>query len=127
MFLHTRLKVRDLDRAIAFYTQHFGFALRGRKTSPRGSQLAFLKHPGSPTELELAYLPWDVDFNLPEDIFHIALGVPDVWEACQALSAAGVKVTEEPGPRRDGGGMAFIEDPDGYEIELLSEAPAAGA
>lgn len=125
MFLHTRLKVRDMARSIAFYTEHFGFELRGQKTSPRGSQLAFLKHPASPTELELAFLPWDPDFQLPEDIFHIALGVPDVWAACEALEKAGVKVTEAPSERRAGGGMAFIEDPDGYEIELLSAPPSA--
>lgn len=125
MFLHTRLKVRDLERSIAFYTEHFGMTLRGRKSSPRGSQLAFLRHPGSPTELELAHLPWDPDFQLPEDIFHLAFGVPDVWATCEALAAAGVKVTEAPGPRREGGGMAFIEDPDGYEIELLSAPPSA--
>ncbi|MEB3195865.1 MAG: VOC family protein [Candidatus Sericytochromatia bacterium] len=122
MFLHVRLKVRDMARAIQFYTSHLGFSLRDNATSPRGSQLAFLTHPDSPTELELAYLPWDPDFQLPEDIFHLAFSVPRMDEALAALRAAGVKVTEEASPRRHGGFMAFIEDPDGYEIELLSEA-----
>lgn len=120
MFLHVRLKVRDMDRAIAFYTTHLGFGLRDRKTSPRGTQLVFLAHPGSPTELELAYLPWDPDFQLPEDIFHLAFQVADMHAALGQMRAAGVKVTEEPSERGDGGWMAFIEDPDGYEIELLS-------
>lgn len=123
MFLHTRLKVRDLDRAIAFYSTHFHMVCRDRKTSPRGSQLAFMTMPGSPTELELAYLPWDPDFQLPEDIFHLAFRVEDMHASIAQMRAAGVKVTEEPSERRDGGNMAFIEDPDGYEIELLSFAP----
>ncbi|MEB3286192.1 MAG: VOC family protein [Vampirovibrionales bacterium] len=123
MFLHTRLKVRDLDRSIAFYQTHFGMICRDRKTSPRGSQLAFMTMPGSPTELELAYLPWDPDFQLPEDIFHLAFRVQEVASAIEKMRAAGVKVTEEPSGRRNGGQMAFIEDPDGYEIELLSYAP----
>ena len=123
MFLHVRLKVRDMDRAIAFYTQHLGFSLRDRKTSPRGSQLVFLAHPGSPTELELAYLPWDPDFQLNEDIFHLAFQVDDMHATLAAMRAGGVKVTEEPSERGAGGWMAFIEDPDGYEIELLSGGP----
>lgn len=120
MFLHTRLKVRDMDRAINFYSQHLGLVLRDRKTSPRGTQLAFMHCPGSPTELELAHLPWDPDFKLDEDIFHIAFSVEDMHATVERMRAAGVKVTEEPGPD---GHMAFIEDPDGYEIELLEYDP----
>lgn len=123
MFLHTRLKVRDLDRAIAFYSTHFHMVCRDRKTSPRGSQLAFMTMPGSPTELELAYLPWDPDFTLPEDIFHLAFSVSDMASTIAQMRAAGVKITEEPSKRSNGGHMAFIEDPDGYEIELLSYSP----
>jgi lactoylglutathione lyase len=123
MFLHTRLKVRDIDRAIAFYSTHFNMVCRDRKTSPRGSKLAFMTMPGSPTELELAYLPWDPDFQLPEDIFHLAFKVEDMEATLNRMRAAGVKITEEPSERRDGGYMAFIEDPDGYEIELLSFSP----
>lgn len=123
MFLHTRLKVRDLDRSIAFYSQHFHMVCRDRKTSPRGSQLAFMTMPGSPTELELAFLPWDPDFQLPEDIFHLAFRVEDMTTSLAQMREAGVKITEEASDRRDGGEMAFIEDPDGYEIELLSFGP----
>jgi lactoylglutathione lyase len=123
MFLHTRLKVRDLERSIAFYETYFNMVCRDRKTSPRGSQLAFMTMPGSPTELELAYLPWDPDFHLPEDIFHLAFRVEDMDATLAKMRKDGVKITEEPSGRRDGGEMAFIEDPDGYEIELLSFAP----
>jgi lactoylglutathione lyase len=123
MFLHTRLKVRNLDRSIAFYTTFFNMVCRDRKTSPRGSQLAFMTMPGTPTELELAYLPWDPDFSLPEDIFHLAFKVEDMDATLQQMRQRNVKITEEPSERREGGSMAFIEDPDGYEIELLSFAP----
>ena len=123
MFLHTRLKVRDLERSIAFYSTHFYMVCRDRKSSPRGSQLAFMTMPGSPTELELAYLPWDPDFQLPEDIFHLAFKVDDMGATIERMRAAGVKITEEPSGRRESGEMAFIEDPDGYEIELLSFGP----
>ncbi len=123
MFLHTRLKVRDIDRAIAFYSRYFNMTCRGRKTSPRGSQLAFMQAPGSPTELELAYLPWDPDFQLPEDIFHLAFQVDNVPDTLEKMRAEGVKITEECTTMANGRSMAFIEDPDGYEIELLSGQP----
>lgn len=118
-FLHTRLKTRDIDRSIAFYTTHLGCELVGRKTSPRGSQLAFVRFPGVDADLELAYLPWDPDFKLDEDIFHLAFEVEDLPRRVEDLRAAGVKITEEPMKTSSGSWMAFIEDPDGYEIELL--------
>lgn len=122
-FLHTRLKVRDLERAIAFYEANFGFKVRVRHTSGRGSKLAHMQLPGGGTELELALLPWDPDFKLDEDIFHIAFLVDSVREAVAAMRKRGVKITEE--PHQSGSGwMAFIEDPDGYEIELLDHAKA---
>ena len=118
-FLHTRLKTRDMERAIAFYTTHLGCKLLGRKTSPRGSLLAFLALPGVGVELELAHLPWDPDFKLDEDIFHLAFEVPDLPGRVEAMRAAGIKITDEPMKMSSGSLMAFIEDPDGYEIELL--------
>lgn len=120
-FLHTRFKVRDLDRAIRFYEDNFGFQVRVRTTSGRGTQLAHLHLPGSETELELAFLPWDPDFQLAEDILHIAFQVPSVPETVEAMRARGVTITEEP-HESDSGWMAFIEDPDGYEIELLDRS-----
>lgn len=115
MFLHVRIKVRDLERSIAFYTEYFGFRLRKRKTTQRGSQLAFLHQEGTPTEIELAYLPWDPDFKLDEDILHVAFSVPDMQTALERFRAGGVPVTEE------GEHISFIADPDGYEVELISD------
>lgn len=118
-FLHTRLKVRDLDRAIRFYEAHFGASVRARHESGRGSQLAHLRLPGTDAELELAYLPWDPDFQLGEDIVHLAFQVDDMHATLSQFRQAGVKITEEAAPMRGGGSMAWVEDPDGYEIELL--------
>ena len=122
-YLHTRLKVRDMERAIAFYTTHLGCELRRRSTSPRGTQLAFLKLPGVDADLELAYLPWDPDFQLAEDIVHLAFQVPDMTTTLERMREAGVTITEEPA-KGSSGMMAFIEDPDGYEIELLDYSPS---
>lgn len=124
-FLHTRLKVRDLERSIRFYEDNFGFSVRVRHSSPRGSQLAHLRLPEGGTELELAYLPWDPDFKLAEDIFHIAFLVESVARTVEEMRARGVRITEEP-MATSSGTMAFLEDPDGYEIELLDHAKAAG-
>lgn len=125
-FLHTRIRVRDIERSIRFYTENLGCALRGRSTSPRGNQLAFLSLPGGSAELELCFMPGSPDFSFPEDIFHLAFEVEDMEEAHRRLRANGVRFTEGPDRMRSGTWMAFIEDPDGYEIELLQHAPGGG-
>ncbi|MBU6427797.1 MAG: VOC family protein [Cyanobacteria bacterium REEB65] len=121
-FLHTRLKVRDLERSIAFYCQQLGCTLTERKVSGRGTQLAFLALPGARAHLELAYLPWDPDFRLDDDIFHLAFEVPNLDQAIATLRAAGIPITEEASRSSSGSLLAFIADPDGYEIELLQHA-----
>lgn len=122
-FLHTRLKVRDMDRSIAFYTEQLGCTVTRRSTSPRGTQLTFLRLPGVEADLELAFLPWDPDFQLAEDIVHLAFQVSNMTETLAKMREAGVKITEEPS-QGSSGMMAFIEDPDGYEIELLDYSPS---
>jgi lactoylglutathione lyase len=116
-FLHARIRVRDLERSVAFY-RLLGLEEHGRSTSPRGSQLVFMRDPKTQVDVELAYLPWAGPFQLEEDIFHLAFQVSDLDAELERLRQAGVKVTEEP-TRTANGAFAFIEDPDGYEIELL--------
>ncbi len=123
-FLHTRLKVRDMERAIAFYTGHLGCTLTHQSRSPRGTQLTFLKLPGVDADLELAHLPWDPDFQLAEDIVHLAFEVTDLVATVERMRGAGVSITEEPMQTSSGTWMAFIADPDGYEIELLDHSQA---
>lgn len=115
--LHTRLRVADLDRSIAFYGL-LGMTVRGRSQSPRGNQLVFLQAPEGGSEIELCHIPDGSPFTLPEDLVHIAFQSLDLKADLSRLSALNVKVTEPYTPTGHGA-LAFIEDPDGYEVELL--------
>lgn len=122
--LHTMLRVGDLDRSIAFYTELLGMQLLRRRDFPGGRfTLAFLGYgPESEhTVLELTH-NWDTDsYDLGTAYGHIAIGVDDVYAACERIRASGGKVVREPGPMQHGSTvLAFVEDPDGYRIELLS-------
>lgn len=122
--LHTMLRVGDLDRSIAFYTELLGMQLLRRRDFPGGRfTLAFLGYgPESEhTVLELTH-NWDTDsYDLGTAYGHIAIGVDDVYAACERIRAGGGKVVREPGPMQHGSTvLAFVEDPDGYRIELLS-------
>ncbi len=121
VFLHTRVRVSDLDNSINFYCEHLGFKVLSRSArSPDGNQIAHLELPGNAHTLELTYSD-DYDLNVPEDLMHIAIGVPDLIACCAELEANGIEIWPD-GWREifaDGRKMAFIDDPDGYEIELL--------
>jgi lactoylglutathione lyase len=122
-FLHTMLRVGDLDRSIAFYTEVLGMTLLRRKDYPGGSfTLAFLGYGPEETHpaLELTY-NWGVDaYDLGTGYGHIALGVDDIYETCRRIEEKGGKVTRPPGPMKHGTTViAFIEDPDGYKVELI--------
>jgi lactoylglutathione lyase len=132
-FLHTMLRVGDLQRAIDFYTQVLGMQLLRTSENPEYKySLAFLGFEGGnpgQAELELTY-NWGVDhYELGTAYGHIAIGVPDVYAACDKISASGGQVTREPGPVKGGTTViAFVTDPDGYKIELIQRpALAAGA
>lgn len=123
--LHTMLRVGNLDRSIAFYTDVLGMKLLRRKDYPDGRfTLAFLGYgPESEnTVLELTH-NWDTEHYEPgEGYGHIAIGVDDVYAACDRISESGGKVIREPGPMKHGTTiLAFVEDPDGYKVELLSD------
>ncbi|MFZ2207336.1 MAG: lactoylglutathione lyase [Porticoccaceae bacterium] len=122
--LHTMLRVGDLDRSIAFYTGLLGMRLLRRKDFPGGRfTLAFLGYgpESEQTVLELTH-NWDTASYDPGTAYgHIAIGVDDVYAACERIKARGGKVVREPGPMQHGSTvLAFVEDPDGYRIELLS-------
>lgn len=122
-FLHTMFRVGDLERSIAFYTEIIGMELLRQKEFPGGKfTLAFLGFGPEETHpaLELTY-NWDKDsYNLGDAFGHIALGVEDIYATCDAIRAAGGTISREPGPMKHGTTViAFVEDPDGYKIELI--------
>jgi len=125
-FLHTMLRVGDLQRSIDFYTRHFGMTMR--RTTDRPEQqykLAFLGYgPGvDGPEIELTY-NYGVDrYELGTAFGHLAIGAPDIAAVCDSVRAAGGTVTREPGPVKGGTTViAFVQDPDGYKIELIQTA-----
>ncbi|MDD5393161.1 MAG: lactoylglutathione lyase [Thiothrix sp.] len=128
--LHTMLRVGDLERSIVFYTNVLGMQLLRRKDYPAGEfTLAFIGY-GDETDqtvLELTY-NWGVDkYELGTAFGHIALEVPDVYAACDKMRAAGGKIIREAGPMNAGTTIiAFLEDPDGYQIELIGEKHQRG-
>ena len=123
-FLHTMLRVGDLPRSIAFYTQVLGMQLIRQSENAVGRYtLAFLGFAGGnphQAELELTY-NWGVDsYDMGTAYGHIALGVPDCAAACEKIRAAGGSITREAGPVKGGSTIiAFVQDPDGYKIELI--------
>lgn len=123
--LHTMLRVGDLDRAIAFYRDVLGMGLISRKDYPEGKfTLAFLGYGTNPehAEIELTH-NWGVpSYDIGTAYGHIALGVDDIYATCDRIRAAGGKITREPGPMKHGTTViAFVQDPDGYKVELIEE------
>ena len=116
-FLHCRIRVRDLDRSANFYTEVLGMRELRRSTSPAGNQLCFLALPGNDTQIELCYSPDFGDLVFPEDIFHFAFSVFDLAEFRKKWEPAGIEFWPTEGPVN--GHFYFIDDPNGYEIEVI--------
>lgn len=122
--LHTRMRVSDMDETIKFYTTVLGLEVMERKTSPRGSHLAFLKVPNSDELIELASYPPSGPVRVQEDLVHLAFQVENLDNAVRDLAGRGVKVTDGPTRTSSGSRFIFIDAPDGYEIELIERSPA---
>ena len=121
--LHTMIRVNDLEESIRFYCDLLGMKLLRKKDYPDGRfTLAFVGY-GSESDaavIELTY-NWDThQYDLGNAFGHLAVGVSDIYQTCEALRAKGGKIAREPGPMKFGGSeIAFIEDPNGYRIELI--------
>ena len=127
--LHTMLRVADLDRSLRFYAEALGMSLLSRKDYPGGKfTLAFVGYGKNPehAELELTH-NWETSaYELGTAYGHVAIGVDDIYAVCDRVRAAGGTVTREPGPMKHGTTViAFVQDPDGYKVELIDEASRA--
>jgi lactoylglutathione lyase len=121
--LHTMIRVGDLDKSIAFYTDVLGMKLLRRKDYPDGRfTLAFVGYGDEVdhTVVELTH-NWDTkSYDIGSGFGHLAIAVPDAYKACDDVKKRGGKVTREAGPMKHGTTViAFVEDPDGYKIELV--------
>jgi lactoylglutathione lyase len=119
-FLHTRIRVQDIDASVAFY-EKLGYEVSDRKPSPQGNSLVFLTLPGNDVFLELCHSP-DYTIRCPEDLMHTCLGVPDITAYCGQLESAGIEIWPANWREKFSSGarpMAFVTDPDGYEVEIL--------
>jgi lactoylglutathione lyase len=122
--LHTMIRVRDLDKSLDFYTGHLGMKVLRKQDYPGGRfTLAFVGYGDEKdnTVIELTH-NWDQaePYELGSGFGHLAVAVPDIYGACTEMEAQGVSITRPPGPMKHGSTViAFIEDPDGYKVELI--------
>lgn len=127
--LHTMIRVADLDQSIDFYTNCLGMELQKKKDYPGGEfTLAFVGYDEG-AQIELTY-NWGKDepYERGDGFGHIALGVDDIETSCEKVREFGAEVTREPGPMKHGSTViAFVEDPDGYQIELIEKGTGEDA
>ncbi|MEX2454072.1 MAG: lactoylglutathione lyase [Rhodospirillaceae bacterium] len=122
--LHTMIRVKDLDKSVDFYSRHLGMEMLRKKEYPDGKFTNVFMGYGDEsahTVLELTY-NWGQEepYSHGSGFGHLAVGVPDIHAACEAMQAEGMKIPRPPGPMKHGTTViAFIEDPDGYKIELI--------
>jgi lactoylglutathione lyase len=122
--LHTRYRVNDLERTVKFYREVLGLAELKRHKSPRGSELVFLKAPGSPEEIEICFFPGSEPVRVQPDLTHLAFEVDSLEEFARHLAKQGLKYSDGPTTSSSGTVFAFIDAPEGYEIELIQKGRA---
>jgi len=119
--LHTRYRVNDLERTVKFYREVLGLAEARRHKSPRGSELVFLKTPGSEEEIEICSYPAAGPVQVQPDLTHLAFAVDGLEEFGKHLAKLGLKFSDGPTPSSSRT-IAFIDAPEGYEIELIQKS-----
>jgi lactoylglutathione lyase len=122
--LHTRYRVNDLERTVKFYRDVLGLEEARRHKSPRGSELVFFKTPGSQEEIEICHLPGSEPVQVQPDLTHLAFEVDSLEEFGRHLAQFGLKYSDGPTPSSSGA-IAFIDAPEGYEIELIQKRKTA--
>lgn len=121
--LHTRYRLDDLERSVKFYKEVLGLEEVRRQKSPRGSELVFLKAPGSEELIELCHFPSGGPVQVQPDLTHLAFQVDSLEAFGRHLESLGLKYSDGPHRKPNGGGIAFIDAPEGYEVELIELAP----
>ena len=122
--LHTRYRLSDLEKSVKFYKEVLGLEEVRRNKSPRGSELVFLKAPDSEEQIELCYFPNSGPVQVQPDLTHLAFEVDSLEEFGKHLEKLGWKYSDGPHYKDNGGGFAFVDAPEGYEIELIQKPKA---
>ncbi len=122
--LHTRMRVNDIEATVKFYEQALGLKVSRRHTSPRGAQLAFLATPNSEEEIEICQMPAGKSpaVQVQPDLMHLAFEVDDMTAFVAAVEKKGFKLSDGPSKTGSGSVIAFIDAPEGYEVELIQKA-----
>jgi lactoylglutathione lyase len=120
--LHTRYRVNDLEKTVRFYVDVLGLQEVRRHKSPRGSELVFLKTPGSEELIEICSFPSSGPVQVQADLTHLAFQVDNLESFAKHLEKHGIKYSDGPHMKENGSGFAFIDAPEGYEIELMQLA-----
>jgi lactoylglutathione lyase len=119
-FLHTRMRVNDLERTVKFYEEALGLKVKGRHMSPRGAQLAFLLTPNGDAEIEICQMPPGAPpVQVQPDLMHLAFAVDDLAAFAAELARKGFALSDGPTLTGNGTLLAFIDAPEGYEVELI--------
>ncbi|MES1168705.1 MAG: VOC family protein [Oleiharenicola lentus] len=120
--LHTRMRVNDIEKTVKFYEQALGLTVSRRHTSPRGAQLVFLTTPGSEEEIEICQMPAGAEpVKVQPDLMHLAFGVDDLEAFAADLKKKGFALSDGPTKTGSGSVIAFIDAPEGYEVELIQK------
>ncbi|MGC3989188.1 MAG: VOC family protein [Chthoniobacteraceae bacterium] len=120
--LHTRYRVTDLEKTVYFYKEVLGLEEVRRHTSGRGSQLVFFKAPGSEEEIEICKYDGSGPVQVGPDLTHLAFEVDDIEAFAKETAAKGYPLSDGPHHNSSGGAIAFIDAPEGYEVELIQRA-----
>ncbi len=121
--LHTRMRVNDIEATVKFYTEALGLIEARRHTSPRGAQLAFLATPNSDEEIEICQMPAGAEpVKVQSDLMHLAFEVENLEQFAADAKAKGYELSDGPTTTSSGSVIAFIDAPEGYEVELIQKA-----
>jgi lactoylglutathione lyase len=120
--LHTRMRVNDIERTVKFYQEALDLKIARRSVSPRGAQIVFLATPNSDEEIEICQLPNSPSVQVQPDLMHLAFEVEDLAAFTAQIEKRGFKLSDGPTKTGSGSVIAFIDAPEGYEVELIQKA-----